>query len=142
MQKAQPPLIPRAIPGCSEQGSESHRLRQLKSEKGSGSLDMGWAWCSTGKGHPDPRQAEEEASSATLEELKDHGLVRRLLSPSFRGCLFQVGCLAFTCQLTQRPGMGKGRAREPGVAKALGCCQEAPEALLPTSPGPGFKVSL
>lgn len=104
----------------------------------------GGPWCSIGKGHPhpDPRQAEEEASSAALEELKGHGLVRRLLAPSFRGCLFQVGRLAFTCQLTQRPGTGKGRAREPGVAKALGCCQEAPEALLPTSPGPGFKVSL
>lgn len=53
----------------------------------------------------------------TLEELKGQGLVRRLLSPSFKGCLFQVGRLAFTCQLTSRPGMEKGRAREPGVAK-------------------------
>lgn len=124
MQKAQPLPTQRAIPGCSEQVYESNRLRQLKSEKGSGALDVAWAPVQHGVGHP--RQAEEEASSAVLKEVKGHRLVRRLLSPSFRGYLFQAGCPAFTCQLSQRPGMGKGRAREPRVTQALGCCWGGP----------------
>lgn len=88
-----------------------------------------------------PRQAGKEASSVSLEKVKGHPLVRRL-SPSFGGCLFKARYLAFTGQLARRPGMRKGRARGPRVTKALGSCREAPEALLPTSPGPGFKASL
>ena len=41
--------------------------------------------------------------------------------------------------------MGKGRAREPGVAKALGCCQEAGVPLIlclnKSSQEDGVKVS-
>lgn len=73
-----------------------------------------------------PRQVEEEASSASWKRSRARGLVRRLRSPSFRGCVFKARCLAFTYQLSQRPGMRKGRAGGPRVTKALGGCRGGP----------------
>lgn len=85
---------------------------------------MAWALVRHGEGRP--RQVEEEANSATLEKVKGYGLMRRLLSPPLRGCVFQARRLAFPCQLSQRPGVGKRRTWEPRVTKALGCCRGGP----------------
>lgn len=77
-----------------------------------------------------PRQ--EEASSASLER---SGL------PAGQESLFKARGLAFTCQLVPKVRREEGEGQGPRVTQALGRCQEAPEALLPTSPGTGFKAS-
>lgn len=102
------------ILACLNQVHKRDRLRVLKSERGSGPLeeaDVAWALVQHGEGYP--RQADQEASSAALEKIKGCCLVRRLLSPSFRGCFFQAGHLAFTCQPFQRPGMGAQGHQSP-----------------------------
>ena len=120
---------PKSNSSCSEQVYESYRPKRVKVRKGLsgaprdslGEVDMEGALVRHKGG-----QVEKEASSASWKRSRASGLVRRLMSPSFRGCLFKAGHLAFTCQLSRRPGMRKGRAGGPRVTKALGGCRGGP----------------
>lgn len=70
-----------------------------------------------------PRQVEEKDSSASWKRSRAIGLVRRLLPLEV---VFKAGRLAFTYQLSQRPGMRKGKAGGRRVTKALRGCWGGP----------------
>lgn len=130
------PRLPKERLQAAESGyTRATALRERKSGKGlprrSGRR--------VGPGGRGPRQGEKSQLS---KPGKSPGPVRRLLAPSFKGCLFTAGHLAFPCQLCQRPGTRKGRPGGRRLPEALETAGDAPAALLPTSPGPGFKVSL